>query len=229
MAFYNLLSRDNPSATGNRIKSLRMLIGCTRKEFAEKTGISENTLKIWEEPAETRNGISKKGANRLIAAMKDCGITCTLEWLLFGLGYGPSLQHIQKEDLPQNHEEVSWGEEESIFRDIESFKANNPNPIVIAITDGSLLPCYSYGDYVGGSKMFGKNIELLANSLCIVEFNENILVRKISEPNNQGKYTLSAMSSDVLSTHSTFNNVDLNFAAKIIWHRSRLFTKYIVV
>ena len=215
--------RTEPASIGNRIKSLRMLTGCSRKIFSLKTQISENTLKIWEDP-QKRKGLSKKGAIKLIEAVKNLGIECSLEWLLEGVGHGPSI--INNQFLPETGE-VSWGEEEAIFKDIEAFKKNNPNPIVVMITDGSLLPYYSYEDYVGGSKRTGKDIDLLIGSICIIELDTGVLIRKILKKDANG-YTICVLNKNE-SVEETKNNVEIISAAKVVFCRRREFPKSVII
>ncbi len=217
------------NATGNRVKSARMLTGCTRKAFSEKTGISAATLRVWEEPLAGRSGITKKGAERFTLILQSCGIYCTVEWLLLGKGPGPTLLNVDKETIFKNIEPITWGEEEAIFKDIEAFKANNPNPIVAIVTDGSMIPFYSYGDYVGGVKRTGQEINALIGCNCIIELPKITIVRKISLINNLGRYTLSALNIDSSIINPVITDTEIISAAKIIWHRSREQVKSIII
>lgn len=215
---------------GNRIKSVRMLAGYSRKAFAEKSGISGATLRAWEEPVQKRNGITQKGAIRLVQGLQESGISCTLEWLLEGKGPGPSLLNSNPINVSTDAKlEISWNEEESIFKDIESFKINNPNPIVAIITDGSMLPFYSYSDYVGGSKKTGNEIASLVGLNCIIELEDLTIVRRITSSNSQGKYTVRALNIDPSVTQPVIENVEILSAAHIIWHRSRQRLKTIII
>lgn len=214
---------------GNRIKSVRMLAGYSRKAFSDMTGISAATLRAWEEPIEKRRGITKKGAFRLVEALKGCNVFCTIEWILHGIGYGPKLIEMQDTSVLNGLNTVTWDEEESIFKDIESFKVNNINPIVAIIIDGSMLPFYSYGDYVGGLKRTGKEIVSLASSNCIVELPDLTLVRRIKSIQSDGYMTLSALNIDPHVTIPEIHTKQVVSAAKIIWHRSREKIRSIVV
>jgi transcriptional regulator with XRE-family HTH domain len=220
----------DPMGSGKRVKSARMLAGCTRKHFAEKTGISAATLRIWEEPSLERGGISKKGAKRFISALHECGIYCTEDWLLHGKGTSPTILNFNNEKLFNEAEIVSWGEEESILKDIEAFKGNNPNPIVAIINDGSMLPLYSYGDYVGGIKRFAKDIVSLVGSNCIIELPNMTLVRKITRyDSSENKYTLSILNPDTYTVEPIIQTNNIISAAKVVWYRCREKTKSIVV
>lgn len=213
--------RDNPEFTSNRVKIVRMLTVCSRKEFSRITGISENTLKLWEEPAKNRHGITQKGALRLIEAVKNLDINCSFEWLMYGVGISPTITRMQKTKGTSKLEEKNWDEEESILKDIEAFKHNNLNAVVVIVTDGSLLPFYQYGDYVGGHKRTGLEIDSLIGSICITELAKGSVIRKIIEKNQDGSYNLLAVNVDKSVLQPYMQNVSLVSAAKIIWHRSR--------
>ena len=195
-----------------------MLSGHTRKYFSSITGISMATLRAWEEPIAERKGLTKKGADRLIKAFYECGIYCSKNWLLSGDGPGPSVVNMVPNPILFN-EEVTWGEEESILKDIESFKSNNHDPIVAIVPDGAMLPKYSYGDYVAGNKKYGNDIKMLIGLNCIVEVNNKTLIRKIIT--DESGYVLMAINQDPSITSPIISNINLNFAAEIVWHRWR--------
>ncbi len=211
-------SRDNPNTVGNRVKSARMLSGHSRQSFAKASEISMATLRAWEDPTPGRCGLTKKGAKRLVRALNGMGIFCTEEWLLAGSGPGPKIIHDSFE--PDPDEVVDWGEEESILKDIESFKKNNPDPIVAIVADGSMLPKFSYGDYVGGNKVYGDDIKSLIGTNCIVEITEKTLIRRVGDYIQDG-YTLTAINQDPSTVDAVIVGVKLKSAAEIVWHRWR--------
>lgn len=210
---------DEAIEIGNRIKSTRMLSGYTRKSFALETGISSATLRFWEEPKHGRYGLTKKGAERLITAFNKCGVLCDKEWLLSGKGHGPKLINTNFSKLfEDDDQQESWGEEEAIIKDIESFKENNPNSIILMITDTSMLPIYSEGDYVGGSKKYSCDIKNLIGLNCIVETDKYILARKIVAGRSSDVFSLIALNKKGGSEQVTLN-VELKSAAEIVFHR----------
>lgn len=222
--------KNDPVIIGNRIKSVRMLAGYNRKAFSQKTGISAVTLRAWEEPSSDRHGITEIGVTRLIKALVACGVHCTAEWITQGIGLGPTLIGIDKNKiLGEDQDEVTWDEEESILRDIESFKSNNKNPIVAIIADGSMLPFYLYGDYVGGSKRFGNEIISLSGSNCIVELTDLTIIRKLMYIEEKNTFSLAAINIDPSVKNPVLHNVEVLSAAKIIWHRSKEKQKSIIV
>ncbi len=221
----NNLNRKNTnieqSIVGNRIKSVRMLAGYNRKEFSEKTGISAATLRIWENPFSDRQGITENGVVRLMQALKACGVLCSKDWLINGLGPGPSLIMDRSSILSQALQDITWGEEESIFKDIQSFKANNINPVVTMITDDSMTPFYFYGDYVGGSKKNGANIHQFVGSHCIVELQHTTVIRGVNQCLTNNKYILSTPNINQSITSQIIYDPEIITIAKIVWHRSK--------
>lgn len=212
-----LLERDNPTSIGNRVKSARMLSGYTRQAFATVSEISMSTLRIWEEPSKTRSGLSLKGANRLVKALNSIGIFCTSQWLLNGTGPGPNIIGSPREKIFEK-QSVSWGEDESILKDIAAFKLNNTDPIVAIIQDGSMLPKFSYSDYVGGSKLYGEDIAQLIGRDCIIGLEDKTIVRRIVSLSESG-YTLSALNQDSLLKDTIIVEAKPFYAAEIVWHR----------
>ena len=72
------------ASSGERLRRARILAGIsTRREFEEKHQISANTLQGWEQG---KNPLSQKGARRVINALKEEGLICTVEWLINGTG-----------------------------------------------------------------------------------------------------------------------------------------------
>lgn len=198
-----------------------MLAGYNRKTFSAETGISAVTLRVWEEPTANRQGITAAGTKRLLTALKKCGVICSESWLIHGIGVGPSLERCRKNVVNHTSNEVTWNEEESIFKDIESFKANNHNPIVAMIIDDSMLPLYTYGDYVAGSKKINNDIELLIGLNCIIELKTDVIIRKLNLCQQSKKYILSSLNNDASITNQIMYNPEIISAAQVVWHRTK--------
>jgi len=214
-----VLKKTNASLRGDRIKSARMLAGYTRKAFADKFSIPVPTIRAWEEPPVGRNGVTPSGVKRLIKVFQESGIYCTEDWILHGKGPGPTLVDRYSDAAPEAA--ITWGEEESILRDIESFKQNNRSAMVAVVTDRSMIPYYSYGDYVGGEKKTGRDIRSLVGLNCIVEVRGKLLIRRISMVDSHNRYTLTALNVEGSGFEPVMLNVEITAAAQIVWHRGR--------
>jgi hypothetical protein len=213
------LKKSNASLRGDRIKSARMLAGYTRKAFADKFSIPIPTIRAWEEPPVGRNGVTVSGAKRLIKVFHESGIYCTEDWILHGRGPGPTIVDRYCDSGPEK--QITWGEEESILRDIESFKQNNRSAMVAVVTDRAMLPYYNYGDYVGGEKKTGRDIRSLVGLNCIVEVGGKILIRRISMIDQHNRYTLTALNMELPGIAPVMLNVEIAAASQIVWHRGR--------
>ncbi len=213
------LQKTIAALRGDRIKSARMLAGYTRKAFADKFSIPVPTIRAWEEPPAGRNGVTNSGVKRLTKVFNESGIYCTKEWILNGTGPGPTIVDRYNDQSPEKA--ITWGEEEAILRDIESFKQNNRSPMVAVITDRAMIPYYSYGDYVGGEKKTGKEIRSLVGLNCIVEVRNKLLIRRISMVDVHNRYTLTALNMEVSGTDPVITQVEIAAAAQIVWHRGR--------
>jgi transcriptional regulator with XRE-family HTH domain len=74
-------------ARGLRLKLLRELADLTRDELAAIAKVSSASMSYWENA--THSGLSHKGAERIVAAVSQRGIICSVEWLLLGSGSRP--------------------------------------------------------------------------------------------------------------------------------------------
>lgn len=213
------IKREPPSLRGDRVKSVRILSGHTRKSFFEQFGIPIATLRSWEEPPTNRCGITKNGAIRMCEAVHSCGLLCSPEWLLYGEGPGPTM--IRRFHHKRQRELFTWNQEESIIKDIKSFKRHNPEAIVITIANDAMTPFYSCGDYVAGIRRQGKDIKCLAGMNCIIEVGNKTLVRRIVEVNKDNLCTLSGTNLNANTPQLIISNIKIDAAAQIVWHRTR--------
>jgi transcriptional regulator with XRE-family HTH domain len=123
------------------MKCLRILTGLNQEQFAEKHEIAYTTIRNWEYG---RVIPRKNGILDFIASIKKHGVFAECDWILFGIGVGPSfdLKNPMASPILINDE------------NIEVFKQKNKslglNPIVTSIIDNSMAPWFCVGDLVGG-------------------------------------------------------------------------------
>ena len=126
---------------GERLKALRNSLNMSRKEFAEKYGLSEYTFKISRALYKTVNSNSD---SKFIQSFAAEGFECSEEWIMKGEG---SVIVKDKKNLssslPENH----------ILLEIELFQKHVPHSVVLQIDDESMSPIYKKQDYVGGVKL----------------------------------------------------------------------------
>lgn len=212
------LKNINLFSAGHRVKSARMLGGYSRTAFAKISNISAATLRAWEEPNEGRYGLTQKGAERLIDALSRCNVHCSVDWLLYGKGFGPSIAGQKTKLHNLDFEQITWGAEESILKDIAAFKTNNPNAIVTMISDETMSPFFSNGDYVGGCLESDLDIKKLSGTNCIIDTGSDLLVRKIIAC-HKNLYTVTSVNPSL--SEPLILSVQIKSAAEIVWHRRR--------
>lgn len=209
---------DSSDAVAKRIKSARSLAGLTRNDF-EKYGISPHTLQAWELG---RNPLSSKGAQRLITALQKAGVNCSIEWLLKGIGFGPSSKK-STETLFQRLEpqkSVDWDAETVIQKEIEFFCHINENAVVLRLPDDSMQPIYQPGDYVGGNQLDSQDIDQALGYDCIVEIPEGKFFRRFVE--RETGYALICLNPKTTHTEPVIYCQDIISVAPVVWHRSKI-------
>lgn len=210
---------SNAVARGKRLKILRKMADLSREKMEELYGISANTIQSWE--AAKAGGLTKKGADRIIQAFHNEGISCSVEWLLYGIGISPALRAAERYFIKEPKATYAIiPEDKAIIRELQTFRALNPGMLDTLIQDTGMLPHYKPGDYVAGRRRFGEEIKSLIGSNCIVELNTNeILLRRIQRQIDSELYTLNCINPDCNLPLPTLYEQKLLSAAPVIWHR----------
>lgn len=223
-----MLIEKNLNHAGERLRRARILAGIsTRREFEKKYLISANTLQGWEQG---KNPLSKKGAKRILEALKNEGLICSLEWLMNGVGVPPRPFEMTRSDAPFATDldnflnSLRLQEEQSIYQELQAFKTNNPNSIIITISDDAMEPQFRSGDYIGGVRLTKpEDIQQYTGQPCIVELADHTITpRYLHADTEAGTYTLSC--TNFQSKHAPLNifNAKIMSAAPILWHRKKL-------
>ena len=215
------------STSGERLRRARILAGLsTRREFEQKHDISANTLQGWEQG---KNPLSIKGARRVAEALKKEGLICTIEWLVHGTGMPPRpfemAQAGLREELHRDESLVEFNqrEEQIIYREIQLFRQQTPNAIVLTIADDAMEPYYSIGDYIGGVQVFENEISHYVNSVCVLELENNlILPRYLQQGKAPNSFTASCTNPQTTASPLNIYNAKIISAAPIIWHRRKI-------
>jgi DNA-binding transcriptional regulator YiaG len=207
---------SNLTLAGNRLSMARNMLGLSRRAFREKFDISVNTLQAWESG---KNPLSSKNAKKISENFLKHGLFCSHDWLLEGNGSFPYF--INSEILRKlPHENINQDKE--IFLEIETFKNVNTDPVILTISDESMYPFYNIGDYVGGNKKLKEDISQLIGCNCIIETAEGYtLCRKLLKSESKNTYILLATNMELKESPIVITNVNINYAAEIIWHRKR--------
>ena len=223
-----MLIEKNLAHSGDRLRRARILAGIsTRREFEKKYQVSANTLQGWEQG---KNPLSKKGAKRIIEALKVEGLICSLEWLMNGAGVPPRQFEMSQEELSSSTDlenllsQMNLQEEQAIYQELQTFKSHNPNAIIITISDNAMEPQYRVGDYIGGVRLTKpEDIQLYLGQSCIVELADHTIIpRYLHADTETGAYTLSCTNFQSKAAPLNILNTRILSAAPILWHRKKL-------
>ncbi|STX39305.1 XRE family transcriptional regulator [Legionella feeleii] len=202
---------------GRRIKTVRSLAGITRKDLESKYGISMHTLQSWELG---RNPLTEKAASKLIEILHTTGVSCSIQWLLEGRGKSPTLLNSEFALYSTLDKDMTslLSQESGIQKEIEFFKTHNPNAVVIMVSDDSMEPTYSKGDFVGGTQyMNTSDIEECIGHDCIIEISEGIYFRRLMKRTNG--YALVCLNAQTEIEDPVIFSKKILAATPIIWHR----------
>ncbi|WP_133139687.1 helix-turn-helix domain-containing protein [Legionella genomosp. 1] len=211
---------DQRINAGRRIKTARSLAGISRKDLEQKFGISMHTLQSWELG---RNPLNEKTASKLVEILHSAGVSCSMQWLLNGSGKSPSLVNSDFVPFPVLDKDIAplLSQESSIQREIEFFKSNNPNAIAMMVSDDTMEPSYSKGDFVGGIKYLNAvDIEKCLGHDCIIEINEGTYFRRLVKRNSG--FALVCLNAQTEVEEPVIFTKRILAVTPIIWHRWRI-------
>ncbi len=219
-------------ARAKRARSARKFAGLTMEQLNIQHNIPPSTLQGWENTGCTslkNRSLTLKGAQRLVFALKNEGVFCSIEWLMEGKGPGPSFTSPLMQDKSDCHydsQHSSWTQDICLQNEIKAFEQNNPNPIVVLMPDDALSPLYDKGDIIGGIKYFFNDIARCVEHTCIIETNKSeVFVRKLQAGHNAHLYTLVPHNSNTKSCDPIIKDVALKWVAPILWHRRIFYSK----
>lgn len=225
--------RSTPEARGRRVESLRRMTRTSRRAFAEKYGIAKTSLQNWEDAI--GNGLTEKGARRLVTALKPAGINCTFEWLMYGIGQSPQISELLYLDdvsqlaqadlqpLSSNADEV-----DKISQELLVFHRHYPKVgIDYTVIDDGMEPRFTESEQVAGCKQFGKQIIDLVGLDCIIQTTEGeTLLRNIRKVEKEDLYTLACVNPNTTVDKPILYEVKLLSAAPVIWARRKNLPKH---
>lgn len=170
-----LIKKDLKIERGQRLKFLRDMTGMSGEKFAHHCGVARSTITGWETGA---NGLTERGARKVLEAMKKEGITCNILWLLHGVGMRPKITDQNKlsrlhypdfkSEFEQSVQEPSLEEGMNYFEEIALFKKQYTDHLIYTLPDDSMSPIYQAYDCVGGYKLSHSQLELAQGKICIV-------------------------------------------------------------
>lgn len=220
--------RATPEARGKRVESLRRMTRASRRVFAEKYGIPKTSIQNWEDAI--GNGLTEKGARRLVTALKPAGIICTFEWLLYGVGQSPQIsEKLFLDDISQLTDSSAYSlkdnadETDKISQELLLFHQHYPRVgIDYVVMDDGMEPRFIKGEHVAGCKHFGKAIAETVGLDCIVQTAAgDLLLRNIRKIDKNGRCTLACVNPNTTIEKPILYEVELLSVAPIIWARRK--------
>lgn len=198
---------------GERLRRIRNLANLSRKHLCEQTGININTYIGYE--VGKYGGIPKKNAQLIVQHLMACGVCCSLEWLMQGVGKGPyivaDISHLSIDGLT---------EEQMIQTELALFRSHYANTVDLQIMDDGMVPIYELGSCVAGIACSGAEIEALIGFNCIVQIQTQVpIVRNVRKGRHKDTYILVCINPHTVIDIPVLYDVRLTFAAKILWHR----------
>ncbi len=202
-----------------RLKCLREMTGLSRDMINSRYNIARGTLQNWE--SARFGGLTDKGAEASVKAMRAEGIDVTIEWLLHGLGQPPKFSPKLSHALNYDKSITDQPGYEKATQELMSFKKGNSNAIDFIVADDSMEPKFYIGDIVAGNKHYLDAIESTIGQNCIVQTSiYGTLIRQIRQGDEPGKYHLFALNWQSEVTRPIMYNVEILSAAPIIWTRA---------
>jgi transcriptional regulator with XRE-family HTH domain len=214
--------KSSSLARGQRLKTARMMTGLTRNAFEEKYRISASTIQSWE--AAKAGGLTERGAKRILPALHKEGVTCTTDWLLYGVGSGPQPANISlsisEKTTPSNNAPF---EDKAVIQELLAFRNLHPNAIDFLVSDDGMEPHYSVGDYIAGIRRSKDRIEESLEADCIVQTTDNVIrFRRLKRGSRPGLYNLVCINPNTTVFETTLYNQELLSTAPVIWHRRKM-------
>jgi len=220
----NEAKKSSAKERGKRLRLIRKMSGLTLDDLSKKYNFGVSTIKYWE--CAKNQGLSSKGAKKIILAMQNEGVQCSYMWLMHGIGLPPQFIDLRyHKDLkdPINIEQSEYEEEKSIEHEIKMFCENISNAIMLTVFDDGMEPFYSVNDGVGGRRLCGSGLVEAVGKNCIVETSDNkVLCRRVAKGNEEGKFNLFCVNHDTCVTPPNLYEVELLSAAPVsrIWKRA---------
>lgn len=137
-------SNEDMKRIGIRFHTARVLTGLKREEFAQKYHLSSLSIKNWEAGLVLPR---HEGMVAVINALKESGVFASSEWLLYGNGNGPNYYHSHNYEHARSDDECI-NEQIALFKKAQRSKGRDP--VVVAVKDEAMMPCYRKGDILGG-------------------------------------------------------------------------------
>ncbi|OGT06623.1 MAG: hypothetical protein A2103_04435 [Gammaproteobacteria bacterium GWF2_41_13] len=220
----SIKSTTSAKEKGDRLRRLRRAANLERRDLADKYGINYETLKGWENGK--HGGLTKKRAEFFIRALKDDGIECAIEWLMYGIGDGPQIVYKAKTStdidpiLKLPHLDII--EQAQIEQEFRLFYEKNRFPFYTVVTDHFMEPAFQKGDIVAGARLFETDMRKAARCCCLFQVSDGeIKLRYLKRITRKNDYVFVGLNTQLSSdsVKMIVPETDIIAIAPVLWHR----------
>lgn len=209
----------NKIERGKRVRLVRNMTDLTIDDFADKIGVSNRTVKYWENGES--GGLSEKGAEKIVEASDILNIQCSIIWLLYGAGFHPILTGKSYNNALPLENNITNDFNDSIKKEAHYFISNNLNAITMQITDDGMEPYLIAGDIVGGKRKQNRDIKSALHRDCIIETkNQQLFCRRLLPGAKPKLFNLCCINQKA-SAPFIITDIEIISAAPIIWIRRK--------
>jgi len=206
------MTHSSAKDKARRLKQLRSVLGLTAKELSERNNIPLPTIKAWE--AASTASLTEKGAHRIVDALKDEGVDCSISWLLHGTGAQPMLAE-EKQDIVL----TDFSRKDYIMTretEIQQFYSTFKNSIILEVNDDAMMPFYRPGDVIGGVWQ-SQQIEQLVQRNCLIKLSDHsILCRKLTLGTKEGHFHCYATNMESDAHPLVIENLEVESVAPVM-------------
>ena len=205
-----------------RLLALRAMLGLSRDELHRRYAISKATLQNWE--SARAGGLTKRGAQQVFKAYQAENIDFTLEWLLHGIGTGPSF----KSGPVSNTGSPAVSQQDSVIpsnvlEHVLYYRNTHQDVFDMQLIDDSMASRYPRNAFIGGVKYYQEQVSALLGLDCIVQIpNHDLIFRRLLPGNGMHRYHLVPI--NLHSAHQIYTDVEVIAAAKVDWMHAQSFT-----
>ncbi len=211
-----------------RVMGIRKSLGLSRKEFTKNFGIALGTLQHWERP-DDQSGLTEKGAEKLVKVLLNAGVQVSADWLLYGAGAEPMIPEDKSHKniiQPKSKTKTDTEQKKSvdttstIEQELQYFHQLHDEVVSLKVPDDGMEPALLEGDYVAGIRLYKDDIKYAVGKDCIVMTEDGELAaRRLVASDIPGLYDLQCRNFDSKVKPLVIYNVELVFAAPIVWVR----------
>ncbi len=215
-------NQSSPELRAKRVRRLRNMANLSRQGMCENENIKFDTLVGWE--VARHGGLTEKGAIKVINRVKTEGVSCTLDWLLHGIGAGPVItsNFIEIQESLTKRTQFLDDEDKQMTEELLFFKQHNLDTIELRVADDGMSPFYNQSDYVAGIKRYQDQLPSLIGLDCIVQpIDGELIFRRVLAGSQENAYHLVCININAKLRDIISSNVLLAYAAPVIWHRRK--------